>query len=259
MTILTKSFDEVYPDYDWYTDELDFFVTDLETQGIDVGTDTRRSNTRSYTTPAISWDIGSCNEGCAFDARIRWPKFLEANPSFQVQLPEWYMLLVANPDYMIARVSREGRDQLRMGVALGHDYPTIVESGFFAGVSTEELEVLSTGDDALENYIFDVCNIEAGKIHTALEKQYEWLIEEQKERHIEEAIEQHRDNIKVFISEVLFLGVTATRPQIIHILDTMFEDVDEMFDWDDVYTIGLIEITKDYRYQITAKGKELMK
>jgi len=164
MSILTGEFDSICPEYDWASDTIEEFVNELEAKGIDI--ERVKPSKRGYCAPDIHWSgFDSQGDGLAFSSRIRWEKFIEHHPDMKEQLPQWYLLLVANPDYVYGGTSTNGRGT-NMTTSLDVDSADVVESGFFAGVPIEEVPVDITD---LEEYVQEVCEEEANRMYEGLE------------------------------------------------------------------------------------------
>ena len=260
MSILTRGFDEIYPEYDWCSDTLEEFAEELEAKGIDI--DRGKPNKRGYCAPEITWSgFSSQGDGLAFDSRIRWEKFIEHHPDMKEKLPQWYLLLVANPDYVYGGTSTRNRRCNSMTTSLDVAATDIVEEGFFAGVPIEEVPVDITD---LEEYVQEVCEEEADRMYKGLEEEYEWLVESEKEHAVEYYLEENRAVLQLCIGKLLLLGDSFTRPACLAVIDEMQEDGEETFDWDDLYALGLIEasdwvLEAHGNYRVTAEGKEFMK
>ena len=148
-----------------------------------------------------------------------------------------------------------------MTTSLDVDSTDVVESGFFAGVPIEEVPV-DISD--LEEYVQEVCEEEADRMYVGLEEEYDWLVESEKEQATEYCLTENREMLQLCIGKLLLLGDSFTRPACLAVIDEMQEDVEETFDWDDLYELVLIE--SDYgngygngNYRVTTEGKEFMK
>jgi hypothetical protein len=174
------------------------------------------------------------------------------------QIPQWYLLLVANPDYVYGGTSTNMRGT-NMTTALDVESTYIVESGFFAGVPIAEVPIYIPD---LQEYVQEVCEEEANRVYKRLEEEHDWLVESEKERAIEYCLEENREMIQLCIGKLLLLGDSFTRPECLSVIDEVQEGVDETFDWDDLYELVLIESNYgnvDYNYRVTTEGKEFMK
>lgn len=257
MSMLTKGFDSIYLAYDWASYSLEEFVKELEAKGIDI--ERCKPNKNGYCAPDIVWSgFGSQGDGLAFSSRIRWEKFIEHHPDMKEQIPQWYLLLVANPDYVYGGTSTNMRGT-NMTTALDVESTYIVESGFFAGVPIAEVPIYIPD---LQEYVQEVCEEEANRVYKRLEEEHDWLVESEKERAIEYCLEENREMIQLCIGKLLLLGDSFTRPECLSVIDEVQEGVDETFDWDDLYELVLIESNYgnvDYNYRVTTEGKEFMK
>jgi hypothetical protein len=255
--MLTKGFDSIYLAYDWASYSLEEFAKELEAKGI--GIERCKPNKNGYCAPDIEWSgFSSQGDGLAFSSRIRWENFIEHHPDMKEQIPQWYLLLVANPDYVYGGTSVNGRGT-NITASLDIDSVYIVESGFFAGVPIAEVPVDITD---LEEYVQAVCEEEANRMYKRLEEEHDWRIESEKERAIEHCLTENRELLQLCIGKLLLLGDSFTRPECLSVIDEVQEDIEETFDWDDLYALVLIESnysSGNYNYQVTTEGKEFMK
>lgn len=260
MSALTKGADG-YAEY-WDGDyDLEYFVEDAALRGIDICSDTRRThNGKSHSVPAISYSgFYSQGDGLAFDCKINWPAFFEAHPDFKEALPEWYLLLVANPSFVFGGTKRHGRDSNCMEIAIEADTDDVVERGFFEGHDMNELLESIDGLMPLEDYVLDACEREANDMYRTLESSYEQECEYQKEQQVETIIEENAELLARVLARVLLRGATFERKWVNELLYEV-EDVDgEEVDVEDLELLGLIEHVGKGVWQVTDKGKELVK
>lgn len=261
MSKLTNSMDEVQPYDDWYKNELDYFVGDAATRGIII--DHERIGRRDAKAPvefepAISFSgFWSQGDGLAFDAKIDWPKFFEAHPDLQDKEPIWFLLLSANPDYMVYTVRRSGRNRNCMELCTEVEFfSDTVENGFFAGKDINAFDTLH--DDELQAYVREVLKAEAHQMYKSLEATYNAECEYQREQRIEDILEEELEQLQRCLAQLLFLGESFTYQQACAVMD--FDD--NWIDQGDLSALGLIEyhspsgIVKGMH--ITQKGKELL-
>lgn len=261
MSALTEGVDNCADDWDADYD-LEYFVEDAATRGIDICQDSRTtSKGKHYNVPAISYSgFWSQGDGLAFDCKINWPVFFEAHPDFKEALPEWYLLLVANPSFVFGGTKRHGRDSNCMEIAIDTDTDDVVERGFFAGHDMNELLESIDGLMPLEDYVLDACKSEASDMYESLESSYEHECEYQKEQYLETIIEENAELLARFLARVLLLrGATFELKWVNELLyDVEDEDGDEI-DAEDLELLGLIEHAGKGVWQVTDKGKELVK
>jgi len=232
---ITRGIDSLYPEYDWWDLEFECFKEDLATRGIVIGTDIRGKNRKGETIlePAISFSgFYSQGDGLAFDATIDWAKFLETHSSFAEQLPEWYLLLAANPNDVIASTKRNTRHNNQMGVSCEWNSasPFEVEHGFFAGMIEDELPMTLA---ELEEWVLGACEAEATKMYESLESTYEAECEYLREQEVESLIEENLDAVREALA--------------------MFPEEHDEVDLQDLRELGLAE-----RRDLTPRGKELL-
>lgn len=253
MANLGEQLECCYPDWEWYEDSLDYYVEDLKAKGIEIDEEkagTRRDG-KAILKPAISFS-GFCSQGdgLAFDCRINWPVFFEAHPSFKGQMPEWYLLLSANPDYFDVGTRRHGRDSNCMSAWSEEDFPDVVENGFFAGMEMfGEVPELSTTD--LEDWILDVCQYEAHKMYKGLEEEYDQCCESEKERRCEEFVEENRDVLARCVAALML------EDEIRNNTSCVGEASEGEISFSDLNELGLVEHTRGGVWQITTEGKKL--
>ena len=256
MSILTKDIgNNCYPDWDWYTEELAFYVEDAKTRGIEIGEErsSRQPTNGMYVRyePAISFSgFYSQGDGLAFDADINWPVFFEANPSFRVEAPEWFLLLVSNPSYVIGGVTRSGRNSTGMSIAIDTDYNDVVECGYFAGVRVEAEEggLPELYLEPLEEAVLSICRDEATKMYHGLEEVYESECEYMREQQVETIKEEYEELIKavlLLLPEGLF-----TRADVADAID---ENYEYEIDFEDLDNLGLIEHVSHGNYKLKEK------
>jgi hypothetical protein len=233
MSSITKDLDSLYPDYQWWESDMDFFVSDLEAKGVKIGTDSRTGRLgKEIVEPAISFS-GFCSQGdgLAFDCTIDWTVFFHAHPEFAEQMPHWYLLLVANPFMVEVNSIRHSRGN-SMSVNVGYnayyeDDHGAVTDGFFAGVQTDELPMT---ESSLETYMYEYLDGEASRMYRELESTYDSECEYMRDQRKEELKEQYADNISAAMSA---LPDVFTRTHAEECLDAVegvvdFADLDEL-------------------------------
>ena len=184
MSALTRHLDSIYPEYDWWGSDLDFFVDDLATRGIMIGTEQHRyPSGKIMNSPAISFSgFSSQGDGLAFDCDIDWAVFCETHPDMAEQITEWWLLLSTNPSVILAGTRRHSRGN-SMSFTMDYEaYEDTVEHGFFAGMDVEELPVV---DAALDTYMTGALEDEADEMYCSLERQYDSECEYLREQEIE--------------------------------------------------------------------------
>lgn len=254
MAQLTRHIDDGADDW-WYEDELEYFVSEAKTRGIEIDMEPDRvtKDKKQLYRPAISFSgFYSQGDGLAFDADINWPVFFEANPSFKTEETAWYLLLVSNPSYVTGGVERTGRNSNCFTGNLECDYPDVVEHGYFAGVDME-----SSVDGmpefylkTLEDYVLDVCQDEATQMYRSLENSYEEECRYQKDQRIEMILEENEELLACAMAELLLEGdVFDTR--------TVYLEA-EGVDFEDLENLGLIKRGRGSIHLVTDKGKELV-
>jgi len=226
MSSITKDLDSLYPDYDWWDSDMEFFVNDLEAKGVKIGTDTRTGRLgKTYSEPAISFS-GFCSQGdgLAFDCTIDWATFFQANPEFAEQMPHWYLLLVANPFMVEVNSTRHNRGNcMTVNVEYNAYYDDdngAVTDGFFAGVQTDELPMT---DASLETYMTEHLEGEASRMYRELENTHDSECEFMRDQRKEELREQYADNIS---AAMRILPDVFTRTEAEERLDAVEGDVD---------------------------------
>lgn len=246
MANLTRGLDELYPDWNWYEDSLDTFVDEASLKGIIIGVD-RPSNARGYRNQhAVSFSgFSSQGDGLCFDCDIKWPEFIEAHPDFKEKLPEWFLLLSANPDYVEAGMNRSQRGNT-MTALLEFDYPDVVESGFFAGLDmTDEVPDLSDAD--LETYVKNTCTDLASDWYHRLDKEYDFICDDMRQQRVNELIEEHCTDLRTILA-----ALPAKFDQtIIH-----YEYAE--YDFEDLNNLGLVEHVTCGAYRVSDAGKGLL-
>lgn len=228
MAQLTNRLGEAYPDWDWFDSDFYYFVEYLKARGIVVEKETHKTST----SPAISFSgFWSQGDGLAFDCDIDWPVFCATHPDMLDALPVWYLLLCCNPAYVSAGSKRDSRGNT-MSVGVDHnDVDDLIEHGFFAGQSVDEV-VLNSTDRELEEYLKDVLEAEASGMYKSLEKTYEAECEYLKEQEIASLREEHDE---LLVKALALLPETFTRREAIGLLD----DADDL-DFEDLDVLGLI-------------------
>ena len=244
--------DRGYPEHDWYTDMLKWFAEDAKTRGIDISYEAAGRQVKGKVAcyaPTISFSgFYSQGDGLAFNCTINWPVFFETHEDFATSLPEWYLIISANPDIVGVGMTRNSRHEHQMS-AYSEDESDTIEKGFFAGMEIEDTK-LSFID--LEKYIEDVCEAEAMRMYTALEDEYDHQCEDIKERRIENTIEEHKDELHKVICWLLMQGDTFKTTAL------YIEEVSEDVCFSDLSDLGLVAHAGHNLWQVTDKGKELL-
>ena len=250
MAILTAGLQEVHPYDGWYESELDFHVDRLAAEGICIGED--RVGTRSPGYGVSFSGFYSQGDGLAFDSTVDWPKFIEANPSFKEQMPVWFLLLAANPNYFKVGTVRNPRwDNTMRSSVDDEDVETVVEHGFFAGVEIDSIKGLDIPD--LEQYYKDACVSEARNIYNILEEVFESECEYLQEQQMEQLIEKNTDFLKLIIGKLLLEGATFNT------FKTRTMGGGLSVDTEDLEVLGLIKAAPRWPIgSVTQKGKDLL-
>ena len=222
MALITKGLDEVQVFDFWYEDVLEVLADEAREKGIEIQTDRKGK-------PEISFSgFWSQGDGLAFDADVDWIKFFEAHPKIKEEHVDWYMLLSANPN----DVGYAWRRHSRYSNSLTGELETVwgytderVEHGFFAG---------ELWDDVLENLdekSFDAAMLSAGedeahRMYKALEDEYEFQLEQERERLKEDLIEEHIDAIRAALQPLATSGYFGREAVESDVVD--FRDMDEL-------------------------------
>ena len=257
MSELTNNLDDGYPEYDWYESEFDYFVEDAATRGIDIALANRNRKSREH---GISFSgFWSQGDGLAFDATINWPVFIEKNPRFKINLPEWFLVIVANPDFIQGGVKRSGRNENIMSINIDINSSDPIESGFFAGVEIGSIPQLYF--EALELEVLHICEAEARQMYKSLEATYIGECAYIKDQRIENILEENKVQLQKCLAVLLFSGESFTNAQACTALD--FDD--NWIDQNDLNCLGLTEYRRVGEpgairgLQVTEKGKELLR
>lgn len=230
MSSITEDLDSLYPDYGWWDSDMEFFVDDLRTKGVKIGTETRSGiKGKTFVEPAISFS-GFCSQGdgLAFDCTIDWTVFFQANPEFAEQMPHWYLLLVANPFMVEVKSTRHNRgNAMRVDVEYNSYYEDdhgAVTAGFFAGVQTEDLPLT---DASLETYMTEYLEGEASRMYCELESAHDSECEYMRDQRKEELKEQYADEISAALA---VLPDVFNKAEAVALLDgeVDFADLDEL-------------------------------
>ena len=252
MSSLTKHIDEGGPDWDWAEIALTPLIEEVRTRGIDITPGRKITHDQGVSFSGF-WSQG---DGVAFDASINWSVFLEENPRLKLELPEWYLVLSANPDFICGGVRRNnGRSNL-LTVDLDINGDTLIENGFFAGMDYESIPQLNFSE--LERVVAVICKGEAQQMYQSLENTYEGLCDECRAQRIEDILEVEREQLEKCLARLLFLGAVFTYEQECDAMD--FGD-----NWIDAYdlnVLGLVGISRQegvYKGRnITEKGREML-
>lgn len=242
MSYLTKGIDRVELDYDWYTDLIEDMCSSLGNSGIEISTTMRGKRVERDV-----WFSGfsSQGDGLAFGGDISWPEFFEAYPGIKTKLTLWYMLLVANPDIVSASIVLGTGRHPSMKVGLIYTWwgDAVVEGGFFAGTLVENLPVV---DQELEDFITEICENEASRMYQQLEEEYDYQLEDAKQRCIDDIIEENCEALRHILRN---LPEEFDREQYIE---------DDEIDFDDLKALELVEYRKGGRFKLSAKAEEVM-
>ena len=223
--------------YDWYGYMLETFVDEASLQGISIGSDKHG--------PDIQFSgFYSQGDGLAFAAHTHWPVFIEAHPTFQTELPEWYLVLSADPSVASVSTSVTRGNNLQMNSRVDDLYP--ICGGFFDGMLINDVPV---NDGELERYVKSVCEAEASRMYKELEAEYEYQIEQRIEQVKEEIIEENIDDVRSVLASLLFQGETFQPRLLIIDSDITPYGLD---------LLGLTERVNGRMWRVTDKGKEVL-
>jgi len=237
MSHITADVDSGYPDYDWYDSELEYWQEQLRAQGINISDEVHKGHSgKEYRQPAVSFSgFYSQGDGLAFDCSVSWSEFFAVNPSFAEQLPEWFLLLSANPDIVEVSSTRNSRgNTMRIDVDYRLEQEAAdgcVANGFFAGVPTDELPLVFRD---LEEWMDQYLDHVASDMYQSLQDLYESECEYIKEQGCEDIREQYATEIQAALS--ILPSVFASRTAAV---TALYESGLEI-DFEDLETLGYI-------------------
>lgn len=235
MAQITKNLDQVELWDDWYEDMLDQFVEEAKEKGIQID---QRARGR-HRVPEIHFSgFWSQGDGLYFEAHIDWIKFFDGHQKLKDEHLNWYLLLSANPDYASGRADGGMHRGYNQRAYVDTDLPEVIEQGFFAGTPEVDLE-LDIG--SFEWAVQDACEAEASRMYKALEAEYEFQLEDAKERAIEDLIEDLIEEYKEPICRMLWPMMTGGEVE------------EDEIDLDDLENLGLID-----RNGVTKKGLKVL-
>jgi len=222
VALITKGLDTVEIFDFWYEDVLEVLADEAREKGIEIQTDRRNK-------PEISFSgFWSQGDGLAFDADVDWVKFFEAHPKIKEEHVDWYMLLSANPMDLGYSWRRHGRNSnsliggLEGGWGFGDD---LVEYGFFTGERWDN--VLENRDEkSFDADMLSAGEDEAHRMYKALEDEYEFQLEQERERLKEDLIEEYIDAIRAALHPLATSGYFGREAVESDVVD--FRDMDEL-------------------------------